>query len=109
MGCFVFLTERHTHLELLNFRSQRSPHDAMLFMSSWMASMSLWVLISRYIFVSSAKIAHFVSGLMHVGRSFMYSKKKSGPSIDPCGTPDVTGNQLDVVPSHLTLCFLFVK
>jgi hypothetical protein len=27
--------------------------------------------------------------------SFMYKRKKSGPWIDPCGTPNLTSAQLD--------------
>ena len=39
----------------------------------------------------------------------MHSKNKSGPKIEPCGTPDVTDNQLDLAPSMTTYCFLPVK
>ncbi len=35
------------------------------------------------------------------GISFMYNKKRRGPRIDPCGTPDVTGSQLEKLPSIL--------
>ena len=38
-------------------------------------------------FVSSAKVAI-------VG----YNRNSNGPSIEPCGTPDVTANGLDVTP-----------
>ena len=29
-------------------------------------------------------------------RLLMYIGKKSGPRMEPCGTPDLTGNHLDV-------------
>ena len=36
------------------------------------------------------------------GRLFTYNKKRAGPSIDPCGTPEVTGRSRDVAPSTVT-------
>ena len=39
-------------------------------------------------FVSSANIRGFVL-FRRRGRSLMYSKKNSGPKIEPCGTPHV--------------------
>ena len=36
--------------------------------------------------VSSAKILHIETSPS--GRSFMYIKNNSGPSTEPCGTPD---------------------
>ena len=30
------------------------------------------------------------------GRSFTYSRKSAGPSIDPCGTPEFTGRVIEV-------------
>ena len=29
------------------------------------------------------------------GRSFVYTKKSKGPSIEPCGTPARTGDQFE--------------
>ena len=29
------------------------------------------------------------------GRSFIYTKKRKGPSIEPCGTPARTGDQFE--------------
>ena len=39
----------------------------------------------------------------------MYSKNKSGPKNEHCGTPDVTDNQLDLAPAMTTCCFPPVK
>ena len=34
------------------------------------------------------------------GRSFMYSKNRRGPSIEPCGTPSViSSSELDPFPT----------
>ena len=41
--------------------------------------------------------------------SFMYIKERSGPSYDPCGTPALISNMLDLMPSTTTHCFLLVK
>ena len=35
------------------------------------------------------------SELMTVSMSFMYTKKRTRPTTDPCGTPDVTGLAVD--------------
>ena len=50
-----------------------------------------------------------VSGLMQEGRSFIYNRKSRGPRIDPCGTPDVTGSQCEVVLSHVARWCLSVR
>ena len=43
------------------------------------------------------------------GMSFIWIKNKSGPSIDPCGTPIVITRLSDAVPSISVYCCLFVK
>ena len=40
------------------------------------------------------------------GRSFMYAKKRIGPKTEPCGTPEETGIELELVPLVTTDCFL---
>ena len=57
--------------------------------------------------VSSAN--SFTVDVMSTDRSLMYIKKKSGPKMDPCGTPAFTGNHSDVWPFRTTLWNLFVK
>ena len=37
--------------------------------------------------------------------SFMYEENKSGPKIEPWGTPDVIDNQLDLATFMTTCCF----
>ena len=38
--------------------------------------------------------------------SFMYSRNRTGPRTEPCGTLDVTNVLSDRVPLTETLCFL---
>ena len=38
------------------------------------------------------------------GRSLMKMMNRSGPKIEPCGTPDVIGSELDNTPLMLTFC-----
>ena len=35
----------------------------------------------------------------------MYSKNRSGPNTEPCGTPDVTGTSEEYSPSSTTAWF----
>ena len=56
--------------------------------------------ISRYKSVSSAKGR--AVGDMQEGKSLMYTRKRSGPSTLPCGTPDNTGLTSDEAPSIAT-------
>ena len=39
---------------------------------------------------------------MSWGRLFMYSKKRSGPRTEPCGTPELTGTSSEDSPSKTT-------
>ena len=56
---------------------------------------------SLYTLVSSANIATLLLRI-ESGRLFTYNKKKAGPSIEPCGTPEMTGRSRDVAPSTVT-------
>ena len=49
--------------------------------------------------MSSAKRATDVEDATS-GRSFTYTRNKSGPSIDPCGTPDKTQREMRVEPGN---------
>ena len=42
-------------------------------------------------------------------KSFIYIKNRSGPSLEPWGTPGLTSAQEEVYLLRTTLCFLFLK
>ena len=46
---------------------------------------------------------------IHSGRSFMYTRNRMGPSTVPCGTPEVTGTDVEVSPSSTTAWVLFLR
>lgn len=37
---------------------------------------------------------------MYLGMSFAFTGKSSGPKMEHCGTPDVTGNKSENAPSQ---------
>ena len=39
----------------------------------------------------------------------MYAKKRIGPRTEPCGTPEKSGIELELVPLVTTDCFLLSK
>ena len=41
------------------------------------------------------------------GKSLIYSKNNNGPRIDPCGTPKLLINKVEVFSLIYTYCFLF--
>ena len=43
------------------------------------------------------------------GRSFIYAKKRMGPRTEPCGTPEETGIELELVQWVTTVCILLSK
>ena len=51
--------------------------------------------------MSSAKAAIWLD-LTASDKEFTYRRNDMGPRIDPCGTPEVTGKGLDVVPNIVT-------
>ena len=59
--------------------------------------------------VSSAYREGLVSFSINSGRSLMKIMKSKGPRMLPSGTPEVTGDQLDVAPSTTTLWVLPFK
>ena len=56
---------------------------------------------SLYTLVSSANIATLLLRI-ESGRLFTYNKKRAGPSIELCGTPEMTGRSRDVAPNAVT-------
>ena len=66
--------------------------------ASWFGSLA--VLKSE---VSSAK--SFMSHLIFAVKSLMYTRKKRGPRIEPCGTPAVIEPHSDALPFKTVRCF----
>ena len=54
--------------------------------------------------VSSAKSLGVL--LTDEGKSLIYSKNSNGPRIDPCGTPELLVNKVEVFSLIYTYCFL---
>ena len=65
----------------------------------WSAHTSLSIIS---MLMSSANMTRFAPWIFK-GRSFMYSKNKSGPSADPCGTPCLISPQEDLYLLTITL------
>ena len=49
------------------------------------------------------------SNLLLFSMSFIYSRKRIGPRIDPCGTPALIIILFDRTSLYFTICFLSVK
>ena len=65
-----------------------------------------WIVVNRV--VSSAYIT-YLNVLLDFGRSLMYITKRSGPIMEPCGTPVVIGRVSEILSSYVTYYFLFFK
>ena len=66
----------------------------MLSRSCCSTEQSVGHLISRYSAVNSFR----VELLTTICRSSMNSRNRIGPSTEPCGTPDLTGSQSELMP-----------
>ena len=69
--------------------------------SDWSTWLSCMLVTVRYTAVSSAN--NLTWDWMFSGRSLMYNRKKSGPSTEPWGTPEVTLTSSDDSPSSTTV------
>jgi len=72
---------------------------------SWIVSWSDVIFLYRM--QSSAK--RRISDVMLSETSLMYRRKSKGPRTVPCGTPDVTGSQVDWDPFTTTRCLRLDK
>ena len=56
------------------------------------------------------QIVSFVSvNSCRAGTQFMYTKKRSGPNTDPCGTPETTGRVVEEASFTTTYCSLLLR
>ena len=58
--------------------------------SSLLRSSRSLVLFSARLYITVSSANSLTSELMSASMSFMYTKKRIGPTTDLCGTPDVT-------------------
>ena len=65
-----------------------------------------WIVVNRV--VSSAYIT-YLNVLLDFGGSLMYITNKSGPIMEPYGTPVVIGRVSEMLSSYVTYRFLFFK
>ena len=85
------------HFLSLKARPEAADHEDRLSRSCWRAAPSSSDITTLYTLVSSANIATLLLRI-ESGRLFTY-KKRAGPSIEPRGTPEVTGRSPDVAPA----------
>ena len=50
-----------------------------------------------------------IKNVLTSGRSIMYIRKRSGPNINPCGTPVEIANTFDVMPFISTYCDISLR
>ena len=93
-----------SHFSGLNAISHSLSKDSRVVRSDCRAWQSEWFVMVRYMMVSSANSLMLL--LIESGMSFMYMRKRQGPSTDPWGTPDSTGQAPDCSPSRTTFCDL---
>ena len=99
---FVILIS--SHLSGLKCICQSASQSCSLLRSSCRDSASLSVLMLRYNKQSSAK--RRALALTLDGKSLMYAGNRRRPSTVPRGTPEVTGAELDDLPSTTTFLVL---
>ena len=85
-----------THLGTLNSICHLLDHVCSWIKSDWRMLLSVSDLILRQMMLSSAKSR--IGDWMLLFMSFMYSRKRTDPRTEPCGTPDVTHVLSDRVP-----------
>ena len=108
--CNKTLNMRSTlHLFELNYSFHKLLQSSSFDKSRDRAWWSLDDSIFRCILTSSAKSAMFVLSDNPSTMSLMYIKNNSGPSMEPCGTPDATSHQSERSPSMTKRCFPPVK
>lgn len=106
-GLCLFEMQMMLHFEGLNCICHSCCQISSLLTSSWRLSQSESSTTIPYKRVSSAN--SLTVEVRRFGRSLMYVKNNNGPSTDPCGTPEVTGEGGDVAPSQMTVWTLLVR
>ena len=95
------------HFEGLNCICHSCCQISSLLRSSWRLSQSESSTTIPYKRVSLAN--SLTVEVRPFGRSLMYVRNNNGPSTDPCGTPEVTGEEGDAALSQMTVWTLLVR
>ena len=66
-------------------------------------------ILSEFSRLVSSAYKIYLKNMLTSGMSFMYIRKRTGPNIDPCGTPVEIVNTFDVMPFISTYCDLSVR
>ena len=66
-------------------------------------------ILSEFSRLVSSAYKIYLKNMLTSGMSFMYIRKRSGPNIDPCGTPVEIVNTFDVMQFISTYCDLSVR
>ena len=98
---FVFLTFNDNLLTA----SQSKIFANWLFMSRG-APTEIWIVLKS---VVSSAYSIYLKASLAFGMSFMYIKNRSGPNIDPCGSPVERGSKSEDTPSSSIYCCLPVR
>ena len=96
MFCFQVIL-RILYFSTLSPRLTLLEHTSKFVRSSCSEDASSVELMVLKIFVSSAKVAIFELFTV-LERRFSHKRNSNGPSIEPCGTPDVTAIDFDLAP-----------
>jgi hypothetical protein len=92
-GFRLFVILRTSHLSALK------PHEPAVL------PLLQYIQVVLYLICSSAN--SLVVDVTDSGKSLMYRRNRSGPRTVPWGTPDVTGDLPDFIPSHTTSWVLY--
>ena len=66
-------------------------------------------ILSEFSKLASSAYKIYLKNVLTSGMSFIYIRKRSGPNIDPCGTPVEIVNTFDVMPFISIYCDLSVR
>lgn len=104
IGCGLQVIDSAEHFSGFRFKLLLSHHSEKDEMSDCKLDPSAKHSIFRKILLSSAN--NELDEVKMSGKSLIKSKNKRGPSIDPCGTPDVGEKLSDLPPPITTHCVL---
>ena len=94
----------HACLAVIQDESMKLFHCWIIFMSSYKEltlSVELMGLYSKISTVYRARLLFGERGRLVI--ESMKTENSSGPRMEPCGTPEITGQAFDVTPSATTL------